>query len=55
MDVLHTIIQNSSLNGMPTWYKAATLSIFSTIVTFLLGMLIVLLINGPHMNIQFGY
>ncbi|MGI9553005.1 MAG: hypothetical protein ACR2MT_17500 [Aurantibacter sp.] len=55
MDVFYTIIENTSLNGMPKWYKAATLFLFSVIVSMLLTMLVTLLIHGPYMNIQFGY
>lgn len=55
MDVINTIIHNTSLNGMPSWYKATTLLLFSTIVVALLVMLIILLIHGPDMNIRFGY
>ncbi|QLG46906.1 hypothetical protein [Costertonia aggregata] len=55
MDVLNTIIQNSTLNGMPKWYKATTLSIFMTIVSTLLVMLIVLIAYGSQMTIRFGY
>jgi len=55
MDVLNFIIRNSALNGMPKWYSATTLLLFSTIATSLLAMLVVLFTYGPHMNIQFGY
>ncbi len=55
MDVLNFIIRNSSLNGMPKWYSATTLLLFSTIVVTLLVMLAVLITHGPHMNIQYGY
>lgn len=55
MDVLHNFIQNSSLNGMPKWYKATTLFLFSVITTSLITMLVLLLIYGPEMSIQYGY
>lgn len=55
MDVLYTLIQNSSLNGMPKWYKATALFLFSAIVSLLLTMLVLLFINGADMNIRFGY
>ncbi len=55
MDVFNLIIRNSALNGMPKWYSATTLLLFSTIVVTLLVMLAILLVYGPHMNIQYGY
>ncbi|MEO9891178.1 hypothetical protein [Aurantibacter sp.] len=55
MDVINTIVQNSSLNGMPKWYKATAILLFSTIVTLLATMLVLLFIYGPEMNIKFGY
>ena len=55
MDVLNTVIQNSSLNGMPKWFKATALLLFSAIFTLLMTMLILLFIYGPEMNIRFGY
>lgn len=55
MDVLYTIIQNTSLNGMPKWYKATSLLLFSIIVSILSTMLFLLVIYGPAMNIRFGY
>ena len=42
MDVINTIVQNSSLNGMPKWYKAMAIFLFSTIVTLLATMLVML-------------
>lgn len=55
MEVLNSLIQNSSLNGMPKWYKATALFLFSTIVTVLLISLVLLMIYGPEMNIRYGY
>lgn len=55
MDVLKTIIRNSALDGMPKWYTATSLVLLSIIVTSLLAMLVLLLVLGPQMNIQFGY
>ena len=55
MDVINVIIRNSSLNGMPNWYKATTLFLFSTIVVTLIAMLAILIVNGPDTYIQFGY
>ena len=55
MDVFYTIIENTSLNGMPKWYKATSLLLFSVIVSILMSMLVTLMIYGPYMNIRFGY
>jgi len=55
MEVLNNLIQNSSLNGMPKWYKAVSILLFSSIITLLLTMLVMLMIYGPHVNIRFGY
>jgi len=55
MDVLNTVIRNSSLNGMPTWYKATSIVLFSAIFSLLMTMLVLLFIYGPEMNIRFGY
>jgi len=55
MDVLNTIVQNSSLNGMPKWFKATSIFLFSIIFTLLLTMLVLLFIYGPEMNIRFGF
>jgi hypothetical protein len=55
MDVLNAIIQNSALNGMPKWYKATTLLLFSSILVTLIAMLTILLIYGPYMTIQYGF
>ncbi|WP_171037040.1 hypothetical protein [Maribacter algarum] len=55
MDVINSLIQNSSLNGMPKWYKFMAISLFSVIVSLLLTMMTLLLIYGPNVNIRFGY
>ncbi len=55
MDVLYKIIHNSSLNGMPKWYKAVSLLLFSTIVVLLGVILVLLTVYGSQMNIRFGY
>lgn len=55
MDVFYSIIANTQLNGMPKWYKATSLFLFSIIVSMLVTMLAMLFIYGPHMNIRFGY
>ncbi|MFH6603848.1 hypothetical protein ACEZ3G_10205 [Maribacter algicola] len=55
MDVFSEIIQKSALGIMSRPYKAATLLLFSAIVTMLMTMLVILLIHGPAMVIRFGY
>jgi len=55
MDVFYSIIANTSLNGMPKWYKATSILLFSMIVSLLLTMLVMLFIYGPQMSIRFGY
>ncbi len=55
MDVLNLIVRNSSLNGMPNWYKATTLLLFTTIFVMLMCMLAILLAYGPQTTIRFGY
>lgn len=55
MDVLNTVIQNSSLNGMPTWFKATSIILFTTIFALLMTMTVLLFIYGPTMSIKFGY
>jgi len=55
MGVINNLIQKSALNGMPKWYKAIALLLFSSIVTLLMIMLVMLLIYGPNVNIRFGY
>ncbi|NHF59868.1 hypothetical protein FK220_010990 [Flavobacteriaceae bacterium TP-CH-4] len=55
MDVLNVLIQNSSLQGMPTWYKATTLLLFSLILVTVITSLFILITQGPGMTIRFGY
>jgi hypothetical protein len=55
MDVLNKIVLNSSLNGMPKWYKALSLLLFSTIVIFLLTMLVMLFVYAGSISVRFGY
>ncbi len=55
MDVYYTIVQNTSLNGMPKWFKATSLLLFSAIVSLIVGMYLVLILQGPYMVIRFGY
>jgi len=55
MDVYYTIVQNTSLNGMPKWFKATSLLLFSAIVSLIVTMYTMLFIDGPDMVIRFGY
>lgn len=55
MDVIKEIIQNSAIGPLSKLYKSMVLLLFSTIVTMLGAMLIVLLKYGPQMTIHFGY
>ncbi|WP_411030787.1 hypothetical protein [Spongiimicrobium sp. 3-5] len=55
MDVINEIIRQSAIGPLSKWYKSLVLLLFSSIVTTLMTMLILLIKNGSHMSIQFGY
>ena len=55
MDVIKEIIKNSAIGPLSKGYRSFVLLLFSTIVSVLFTMLIVLLKYGPYMTIQFGY
>lgn len=55
MDVYYTIVQNTSLNGMPKWFKATSLMLFTAIVCLIFTMYYLLLIQGSDQIIRFGY
>lgn len=55
MDVINEIIRQSAIGPLSKGYKSLVLLLFSSIVTVLMIMLVLLIKNGPHMNIQFGY
>lgn len=55
MDVINQIIEDSALGPTQNWIKNLVLALFAGIVVTLFTMLIVLLLNAPHMNITFGY
>ncbi|WP_281543248.1 hypothetical protein [Maribacter aestuarii] len=55
MDVINEIIQNSAIGPLSKFYKSMVLLLFSTIVTMLSAMLVILLTHGSHMTIHFGY
>tara|TARA_R110002051_G_scaffold30845_4_gene71008 strand:+ start:3350 stop:3535 length:186 start_codon:yes stop_codon:yes gene_type:complete len=55
MDVMNQIIEQSSLQGMPKWFKTLAIAAFITITTLLLITLIFLLKDGGNTTINFGY
>lgn len=55
MDVLNSIIQNSALNGMPKWYQALTLTLFTVIMTTVISTYVLLISHGPDLVIRFSY
>ncbi|CAN0459803.1 unnamed protein product [Ectocarpus fasciculatus] len=55
MDVIQDILKNGPIAAFPFWTRGVLISLFLCIVCTLLCMLIVLLIYGSHINIQFGY
>ncbi len=55
MDVIKEIISKSAVGPFHMGFKALVLSIFTSIVCTLFGMLFVLICYGTEMNIQFGY
>lgn len=55
MDVINEIIQESPIGQWNLGFKSAVLLLFSSIVITLFCMLIILLIYGPYMTIQYGY
>ncbi len=55
MDVYYTIVQNTSLKGMPKWFKATSLLLFSAIVCLIFAMCTMLVMYGSDMVIRFGY
>ncbi len=55
MDVYYTIVQNTSLNGMPKWFKATSLLLFSVIVSLIFATYLLLFLQGSDMVIRYGY
>jgi len=55
MDVLNTVIRNTALNGMPKWYQALTLALFTFIATVVFYSYILLIAHGSHMAVRFAY
>ncbi len=55
MDVIKEIVTKGPLGLLPFWSKSMVLLLFSAIVSTLLSMLVVLLVYGNEISIQFGY
>ena len=55
MDVIQDVLKNGPIAGFPLWIKGILITIFSSIVCTLMGMLVVLLTFESGMAIQFGY
>lgn len=55
MDVYKTIIQNTSLNGMPKWFKATSLLLFAAIISLIFAAYLLLIMQGTEQVIHFGY
>ncbi|MUH36786.1 hypothetical protein D9O36_13105 [Zobellia amurskyensis] len=58
MDVLTTIIKNTALEGMPKWYQALTLSLFTIIATVVITMYFRIALHASEMSemaMRFGY
>lgn len=55
MDVYYTIVQNTSLNGMPKWFKATSLLLFAAIVSLIFATYLLLIMQGSNQVIRFGY
>lgn len=52
---MNQIIEQSSLNGMPTWFKALAIAVFITIITLLAAMLLLLITDDNITTVSFGY
>ena len=55
MDVMNQIIEQSSLQGMPKWFKALAISVFMTIAILLIIMLLLLLTDETITTVSYGY
>jgi hypothetical protein len=55
MDVINEIIKESPIGPLPKGYKRLVLSIFSSIILTLFVMLVVLVIEAPHISPSYGY
>ncbi|MEX0274197.1 MAG: hypothetical protein AB3N16_07465 [Flavobacteriaceae bacterium] len=55
MRIMEDIWEYSALGFLSIGYKWAVLVLFTSIISLLLGMLVALVTQGVHMNVQFGY
>ena len=55
MDVYNAIIKNTSLNGMPKWFKATSLLLFAAILSLIFAAYLFLILQGTEQVIRFGY
>lgn len=55
MNVYYTIIQNTSLNGMPNWFKVTSILLFAAIVSLIFAAYLLLIMQGADQVIRFGY
>lgn len=55
MEIYYTIVQNTSLKGMPKWFKATSLLLFTAVVSLIFTTYLLLIMQGPDMVIRFGY
>lgn len=55
MEMMKQIIDQSSLQGMPKWFKALAIAALFTILTLIMITLFWLLKDGANMTINYGY
>lgn len=55
MEMMNQIIEQSSLQGMPKWFKALAIALLLTIITLILISLFFLLKDGGNTTINYGY
>lgn len=55
MDVMNQLIDQSSLRGMPKWFKILAIASLLSILSLILITLIMLLKNGADLTITYGY
>ncbi len=53
--MMKQIIDQSSLQGMPKWFKALAIAALFTILTLIMITLFWLLKDGANMTINYGY
>lgn len=55
MDVVNQIINQSSLQGMPLWFKTLAIAALLTIISLIVATLIMLFKEGVDITITYGY